>query len=181
MLLDVDRLDEQADLEAALERTALSTIALFFKRRLQMIDYHSEKELEDKRAAAEAAGEIGGGNAQVAEILVQQPDRYMRRGRYQRLHETLETHAMQSPRTTWNGPSKLFDELVLGGAAQYDIVKSRCDLPGCVLWFVYLFVYLYSSIVHVYCVCEREYLLVLSDCSNLYLQRSADVILCLSG
>ncbi len=145
MLLDVDRLDEQADLEAALERTALSTIALFFKRRLEMIYYHSEKELEDKRAAAEAAGEIGGGNAQVAEILVQQPDRYMRRVRYQRLHETLETHAVhethavQRPRTTWNGPSKLFDELVLGGAAQYDFVKSRCDLPGCVLWFVYLF------------------------------------------
>jgi hypothetical protein len=154
VLLDVDRLDEQADLEAARERTALSTIALFFKRRLQMIDYYSEKELEDKRAAAEAAGaEIGGGNAQVAEILVQQPDRYMRRGRYQRLHETpLETPAMQIPRTTWNGPSKVFDELVLGGAAQYDLVKSRCDLPGFVLQFVYLFVYLYSNIVHVYCV-----------------------------
>jgi len=125
VLLDLERLDQKDDLEAARERTALSTIARFFKRRLDMTNYHGERELDEKRAVAKAATSLVGGDAQEAEIFVQQPDAHMRRARYQRLHETpVDTHEIL-PRTTWNGPQKVFDEGGLGGAAQYDFVKSR--------------------------------------------------------
>ena len=94
------------EMGAQLERTALSTIARFFKRRLDMTNYHGERELDEKRAVAKAATSLVGGDAQEAEIFVQQPDAHMRRARYQRLHETpVDTHEIL-PRTTWNGPQK---------------------------------------------------------------------------